>query len=61
MTVESIRRFCLSLPHATENMQWGDDLCFKVAGKLFTVVYLGHPARVSFKCTPESFAELIEI
>jgi hypothetical protein len=30
MNLDSIRRFCMSLPHATENVQWGDDLVFKV-------------------------------
>ena len=59
MTVDSIREFCLSFPHATEKLQWGDDLCFKVAGKIFAIVGLD-TLRLCFKCTPESFAELIE-
>jgi predicted DNA-binding protein (MmcQ/YjbR family) len=57
--VESIRDYCLSFPHATENLQWGDDLCFKIAGKIFAIVSLDNP-RMCFKCTPETFAELIE-
>jgi predicted DNA-binding protein (MmcQ/YjbR family) len=61
MSVESIRRLCLSLPHATENMQWGDDLCFKVGGKIFALLSLSSvPQRLMFKCTPETFAELVE-
>jgi predicted DNA-binding protein (MmcQ/YjbR family) len=61
MSVESIRRFCLSFPHATENLQWGDDLCFKVGGKIFTLLSLSSvPQRLMFKCTPEKFAELVE-
>jgi predicted DNA-binding protein (MmcQ/YjbR family) len=59
MSVDSIRAYCLSFPHATENMQWGDDLCFKIGGKIFTIVGLDNP-RLCFKCTPETFAELIE-
>jgi predicted DNA-binding protein (MmcQ/YjbR family) len=59
MSVDSIRAYCLSFPHATENLQWGDDLCFKVGGKIFTIVSLDDP-RLCFKCTPETFAELIE-
>jgi predicted DNA-binding protein (MmcQ/YjbR family) len=59
MNVDTIREFCLSFPHATENMQWGDDLCFKVGGKIFTIIGLENP-RLCFKCTPETFAELIE-
>ena len=61
MDVESIRHFCLSFPDATENLQWGEDLCFKVRDKIFAVLDLGSvPQRLSFKCTPEKFAELTE-
>jgi predicted DNA-binding protein (MmcQ/YjbR family) len=61
MDVESIRAFCLSFSDATENLQWGEDLCFKVRGKIFAVLDLGSvPQRLSFKCTPEKFAELTE-
>jgi predicted DNA-binding protein (MmcQ/YjbR family) len=59
MNVDSVREYCLSFPHATENLQWGDDLCFKIGGKIFTIVGLDNP-RLCFKCTPETFAELIE-
>lgn len=59
MNVDSIRAYCLSFPQATENLQWGDDLCFKIAGKIFTIVSLDTP-RLCFKCAPETFAELIE-
>ena len=61
MTIDSVREYCLSLPHATESIQWGDDLVMKVGGKMFAVIVL-EPAAVwiSFKCTPEEFAELIE-
>jgi predicted DNA-binding protein (MmcQ/YjbR family) len=61
MDIDSLREFCLAFPHTTENVQWGCDLCFKVDGKLFAVTPLEHaPVRLSFKCTPESFAELCE-
>jgi predicted DNA-binding protein (MmcQ/YjbR family) len=61
MSVESIRHFCLSFPHATENLQWGDDLCFKVGRKIFALLSLSSvPQRLMFKCTPEKFAELVE-
>jgi predicted DNA-binding protein (MmcQ/YjbR family) len=59
MNVDAIRALCLAFPHATENMQWGDDLCFKIGGKIFAIMGLDNP-RLCFKCTPESFAELIE-
>ena len=59
MKVDAIREFCLAFPHATENLQWGDDLCFKIRGKIFVIVGLDNP-RLCLKCTPETFAELIE-
>ncbi len=60
--VDTVRRFCLALPHTTEALQWGDALVFKVGGKMFAVVSteaIG-PVCVSFKCDAESFAELVE-
>jgi len=59
MNVDAIREFCLAFPAATENLQWGDELCFKVSGKIFLMLGLDNP-RLCFKCTPDSFAELIE-
>jgi predicted DNA-binding protein (MmcQ/YjbR family) len=59
MNVDSIREYCLSFPQATEKLQWGDALCFKVSEKMFAVLGLDNP-RVSFKCAPETFVELIE-
>jgi predicted DNA-binding protein (MmcQ/YjbR family) len=59
LKTDAIRKFCLSFPDATENLQWGDDLCFKIAGKIFVTLGLDNP-RLSLKCTPETFAELIE-
>jgi predicted DNA-binding protein (MmcQ/YjbR family) len=61
MDIEKIRKHCLSLPHVTENVQWGADLVFKVDGKMFAVAPLEvAPVCLSFKCTPENFAELCE-
>lgn len=59
MNVDSTREYCLAFPHATEKLQWGDDLCFKIAGKIFAMLGLDNP-RLCLKCTPDTFAELIE-
>ncbi len=61
MNVDWVRTVCLKLPKATENVQWGADLVFKVADKMFAVASL-EPSKVclSFKATPEDFAELTE-
>ena len=50
----------MSLPNATEKVQWGNDLLFLIGGKMFAVAALDHesPNRLAFKCTPEEFEEL---
>ena len=40
MDVDAIRKYCLSLPHSTEGMQWGDNLLFRIGEKIFTIVAL---------------------
>jgi predicted DNA-binding protein (MmcQ/YjbR family) len=61
--VEWIRKLCLSFPDVTEDMPWGDDLCFKVRGKIFTGMVLsdGRFPRITLKCAPETFHDLLEI
>jgi predicted DNA-binding protein (MmcQ/YjbR family) len=61
MNVDRLRETCLSFPGATEQVQWGNDLVFKVAGKMFAVTPLEPaPVVLSFKASPENFAELTE-
>jgi predicted DNA-binding protein (MmcQ/YjbR family) len=62
MDIEAIRQYCLSLPATTEKIQWGADLVFKVGGKMYAALVLDDRwlGRLSFKSTPEGFAELIE-
>jgi predicted DNA-binding protein (MmcQ/YjbR family) len=61
MNFDALRSLCLSLPHATEKLQWEDELCFKIRGKIFAMVSLSSvPQRLIFKCDPEEFLELIE-
>jgi predicted DNA-binding protein (MmcQ/YjbR family) len=60
VTVDTIRRICRALPGVAEDVKWGHDLCFCVAGKMFTVVSLERPHSLAFKCTPETFGELVE-
>lgn len=61
MDVDRLRRFCLSLPHTTEQIQWEDHLVFKVGGKMYAVASLEPaPVWLMLKSTPEEFAELVE-
>jgi len=61
--VDWIRELCLSFPEVTEDMPWGDDLCFKVRGKIFAGAVLsdGRFPRITLKCSPETFHELLEV
>lgn len=63
MNIEQLREFCLSFPHTTEDIKWGQDLCFLIGEKMFCVCGI-EPSdnwQFTFKCTPEKFAELVEI
>jgi len=61
MNVDWLRELCLSFPGVTEQIQWGYDLLFKVGGKMFAVTPLEPaPVCLSFKASPENFAELTE-
>lgn len=61
MNIEQLRKICIGFPGATEQIQWEDDLVFKVGGKMFAVAPL-EPARVwlTIKADPEAFLELTE-
>jgi predicted DNA-binding protein (MmcQ/YjbR family) len=62
MNIERFRELCLSMPGTTEHVQWGNDLVFKVGGRMFAVAALDAAAshRVSFKCSDEQFVALQE-
>jgi predicted DNA-binding protein (MmcQ/YjbR family) len=64
VTLQRIREICLALPDATEQIQWGKDLVFKIRGKMFCVACTEPVVRpkvaLSFKCDDDTFAELVE-
>jgi len=72
MDVERLRAFLLTLPHAVETRQWGNNLVFwvgdkAIGGKMFALINLDDPgprlARtdLSFATDPERFHQLLEI
>jgi predicted DNA-binding protein (MmcQ/YjbR family) len=61
MDLDRIRAICLSLPGATEQIQWGDNLVFKVASKIFVIATLAAGGSFSLKCPQETFYELTEL
>ena len=60
MTLETIRAICRAFPGVSEDVKWGNDLCFCVGGKMFAAMDLNPPHGIGFKCTPEDFGELAE-
>ena len=59
MDLEDIRAICTSLPHVTEDIKWGHDLCFLIGSKMFCVVGLDDsPVNASFKVKEENFDEI---
>jgi predicted DNA-binding protein (MmcQ/YjbR family) len=61
MDIQWLRKLCRGFPGVTEQIQWGNDLLFKVGAKMFLVAPLEPaPVCLSFKCSDESFAELTE-
>ncbi len=61
MNLEAIRAYCLTLPHCTEDVKWGDHLCFCVGGKMFAIFGMGAEAggSYSFKARGEDLDELL--
>lgn len=60
MDIEYVRNYCLSLPHTTEDMPFGDDtLVFRVGGKIYGLMGL-NSGSINLKCDPERVEELRE-
>ena len=58
MDIEVLRSICSKFPGVTEDVKWGNDLCFCIGGKMFCVANLEPPHTFSFKVTDEEFDEL---
>jgi len=61
MSIEQLRKLCLSLPHTTEDVKWDNDLCFLIGEKMFCVTGLEGSFSASFKVKDEEFNKLIEM
>ena len=61
MDIEQLRAICNKLPHVTEDIKWGNDLCFCIGAKMFCVTRLAdQPTSASFKVTDNDFDEIID-
>ncbi|MEX2220083.1 MAG: MmcQ/YjbR family DNA-binding protein [Phycisphaerales bacterium] len=58
MKIQSLIEFCRSLPGATEDIKWGDNLVFSVGGKMFAGFQVEGGWPVGFPCSDEDFEAL---
>ena len=58
MDIEALRAICKKLPAVTEDIKWGNDLCFCIGKKMFCVAGLQTPTSVSFKVKDDEFDEM---
>lgn len=59
MNIETLRDYCLSLPLATEDTAFGDDiLLFRVCDKIFGCLSLDGSDYLAMKCNPDYALEL---
>lgn len=59
MAIAELREICLAFPGVTEDIKWGDHLCFNIGGKMFIITSPDSvPVSASFKTTPEDFNDL---
>lgn len=56
---DPLLRLCRSLPGATEDVKWGDNLIFSVGGKMFAGFVLPELQPLSFKVDPVAFQALV--
>ena len=61
MDIESLREYLLSLPEATEDTPFGEDvLVFRIRSKIFGCIALNNPNLCTLKCNAERAIELRE-
>lgn len=58
--LKGVQKYCLTLPGATENIQWENDRVFKVAGKMFCAMGVEKDSKFSFKVEDDRFLELTD-
>jgi predicted DNA-binding protein (MmcQ/YjbR family) len=58
MQTDLLQKICLSLKAVTEDVKWGNDLCFSVGDKMFCVMSLEPPLKCAFKVEDDEFDEL---
>ena len=57
----ALAAFCRTLPGTTEDIKWGNDLVFSVAGKMYAGFDVAGTGAVGFKCDDIEFERLTKI
>lgn len=60
MNTATLEKLCKSLKGTTQDVKWGNDLCYLIGEKMYCVTALEGPFFVSFKASEEDFSELTE-
>lgn len=55
--------YCRQMPHATEDVKWGDDLIFSIGQKMFAGFSVKDEGDglCGFKCSEDDYHKLIEL
>lgn len=60
MDIEKVRTLCLQLPHTSESIKYGDQLCFLVAGKSFCSANIKFLEKIKLKVPDDEFEMMCE-
>ncbi len=60
MTAPELEKLCMGFKGATQDIKWGNDLCYSVGSKMFCTTSLQGLQYISFKTTPEEYGELTQ-
>lgn len=58
MNPDKLRKFCLSLPDTVEEIKFGSDVYYSVAGEVFCTTSADVDSGVSFQLKAEEFREM---
>jgi predicted DNA-binding protein (MmcQ/YjbR family) len=62
MNLDTLRKYCATLPGATRDVKWEVDEVYSVGGRMFAVFLIdrGRAKTAAFKCDAERFLELTD-
>ncbi|MCC6285506.1 MAG: MmcQ/YjbR family DNA-binding protein [Phycisphaerales bacterium] len=58
--ISALKKHCLSLPHVTTDIKWGDHAVYMIGGKMFAIFDMDDGPRFSFKCDDDDFDRLCD-